>query len=36
MTNSAPKKNCPGVQGKLNWPGLYCTLICVEPKFLLS
>ena len=20
MNNLAPKKNCPGVQGKLNWP----------------
>ena len=24
------------VQGKLNWPGLYCSLICIEPECLLS
>ena len=36
MNNLAPKKNCTGVQGKLNWPGLYCSLICIESECLLS
>ena len=31
MNNLALKKKCPGVEGKLNWPGLYCSLICIEP-----
>ena len=25
------QEKCPGVKGKLNWPGLYCSLICIEP-----
>ena len=36
MNNLALKKKCPGVQGKLNWPGLYCSLICIEAECLLS
>ena len=36
MNNLALKKKCPGMQGKLNWPGLYCSLICIEPECLLS
>ena len=36
MNILALKKECPGVQGKLNWPGLYCSLICIEPECLLS
>ena len=36
MNNLAPRKNCPGVQGKLNRPGLYCSLICIESECLLS
>ena len=28
MNNMALKKKYPGVQGKLNWPGLHCSL-CV-------
>ena len=30
------QENALGVQGKLNWPGLYCSLICIEPECLLS
>ena len=33
MNNLALKKICPGVQGKLKWPGLCCYLICIEPDF---
>ena len=33
MNNLALKKKCPRVQGKFNWPGLYCSLICIEPKY---
>ena len=33
---STQEKNSLGVQGKLNWPGLYCSLICIEPECLLS
>ena len=36
MNNLALKKNALGVQGKLNWPRLYCSLICIEPECLLS
>ena len=36
MNNLALKKKCLGVQGQLNWPGLYCSLICIEPECLLS
>ena len=36
MNNLALKKKCPGVQGKLNWPGLYCSLMCIEPECFLS
>ena len=36
MNNLALKKKAFGVQGKLNWPRLYCSLICIEPKCLLS
>ena len=32
----APRKNCPGVQGKLNRPRLYCSLICIDSECLLS
>ena len=35
MDNLALKKNVLWVQGKLNWPGLYCSLICIEPECLL-
>ena len=35
MNNLALKKNALGVQGKLSWPGLYCSLICIEPERLL-
>ena len=35
MKNLALKKNCLGVQGKLNWFEL-CFLICIEPECLLS
>ena len=35
MHNLAHRKNCPGVQGKLNRPGLYCSLICFESGCLL-
>ena len=30
------KKNALGVQGKLNWPRLYCSLISIKPECLLS
>ena len=38
MNNLALKKKYPGGQGKLKqgWPGLYCSLICIEPECLLS
>ena len=36
MNNLALKIKFPGVQGKLNWPQLYCSLICIEPECLLS
>ena len=36
MNNLALKKNALGVQGKLNWPGLYCPLMCIELACLLS
>ena len=36
MNNLTLKKKCPGVQGKLNWPGLYFSLMCIEPECLLS
>ena len=36
MNNLALKIKYPGVQGKLNWPGLYCSLICIESECLLS
>ena len=36
MNNLALKKKCSGVQGKLNWPRLYCSLFCIEPECLLS
>ena len=37
MNNLAlSKKNALRVQGKLNWPGLYCSIICIEPECLLS
>ena len=32
MNNLALKKKALGVHGKLNWPGLYCSLICIEPE----
>ena len=32
MHNLALKKNALRVQGKLNWPGLYYSLICIEPE----
>ena len=30
MNKLALKKKCPWVQGKRNWPRLYCSLICIE------
>ena len=36
MNNLALKKKMPGVQGKLNCPELYCSLMCIEPECLLS
>ena len=36
MNNLALKKNAMGLQGKLSWPGLYCSLMCIEPECLLS
>ena len=36
MNNLALKKKALGVQGKLNWPRLYCYIICIEPECLLS
>ena len=36
MNNLALMKKYPGVQGKLNWPSLFCSLVCIEPEFLLS
>ena len=36
MDNVALKKKIPGVQGKLNCPELYCSLMCIEPECLLS
>ena len=36
MNNLHSRKNALGVQGKLNWPGLYCSLMCIEPECLLS
>ena len=36
MNNLALKKNALGVQGKLNLPRLYFSLICIEPECLLS
>ena len=36
MNNLALKKKWPGVQGKLCWPGLYCSLMCIELECLFS
>ena len=36
MNNLALKKKCPGGASKLKGPGLYCSLICIEPERLLS
>ena len=36
MNNLALKKKDLGVHGKLNWPKIYCSLICIEPECLLS
>ena len=36
MNNLALKKKMPGVQGKLNCPKLYCSLMCIRPECLLS
>ena len=36
MNNLALKKNSLGVPGKLDWPGLYCFFMCIEPERLLS
>ena len=35
MNNLALKKNALGLQGKLNWPGLHCSLMSIEPECLL-
>ena len=36
MNNLSLNKKSLGVQGKLNWPELYRSLICIEPECLLS
>ena len=35
MNNLALKKKCPGVQGKLNWPGLF-NLYCARTFIIIN